>query len=98
MGPEVLGFEERVPRVRRAMGARALLAPVPPALLLLASRLLRPVVGDVALAADEIAGLLADLLVSRAAPTAMIRFTEWLDAHASELGVAWANELGRHDR
>jgi uncharacterized protein YbjT (DUF2867 family) len=96
VGPEALGFDELVRLVRRAVGARALVAPVPRWLLLLASRLLRPVVGDVVLTADEVDGLRANLLVSRGPPTGSTRFTEWLGEHAGELGVSWASELGRH--
>lgn len=96
VGPEALGFDELVDLVRRAVGSRARVFSVPPWFLLLASRLLRSVVGDVALTADEIAGLRANLLVSRAPPTGSTRFTEWLGEHARELGLTWASELGRH--
>jgi len=98
VGPETLDFGDLVRRVRRAVGSRALLVGVPPPLLLLAARLLRPVVGDVVLTADEIAGLRANLLVTAGAATGSTRFTEWLGVHASELGVAWASELDRHFR
>jgi uncharacterized protein YbjT (DUF2867 family) len=98
VGPETLGFGELVHLVRRAVGSRALVAPVPPWLLLLASRLLGPLVGDVVLTADEVAGLTANLLVSKGPPTAPTRFTTWLGEHADELGRAWANELARHFR
>lgn len=98
VGPEALGFGELVQLVRRAVGSRALVAPVPAWLLLLASRLLGPLVGDVVLTADEVAGLTANLLVSKAPPTAPTRFTNWLAEHANGLGRAWANELARHFR
>lgn len=98
VGPEVLGFDELVHLVRRAIGSRALVTPVPPWLLLLASRLLGRIVGDVVLTADEVAGLTTNLLVSKAPPTAPSRFTDWLGRHADELGRAWANELAGHFR
>jgi len=98
VGPEALGFDELVHLVRRAVGSRARVTTVPPWLLLLASRLLRPLVGDVALTADEIAGLRADLLVSSGPPTGTTRFSGWLADHAHELGVAWASEIDRHFR
>ena len=98
VGPDVLGFAELVHLVRRAVSSRALVAPVPPWLLLIASRLLGRLVGDVVLTADEVAGLTSNLLVSKAPPTAPTRFTAWLAAHAHELGLAWANELARHFR
>src|SRR5512133_3887216 len=46
VGPEVLGFDELVRLVRRAVHGRAFVTTVPRWLLLLASWLLRPVVGD----------------------------------------------------
>ena len=92
------GFDELVQLVRRAVGSRAWLTPVPRWLLLLASRLLAPVVGDVVLTADEVDGLCSNLLVSRGPATGSTRFTEWLGEHARELGTAWASELGRHFR
>lgn len=98
VGPEAFDFRELVELVRRAVRSRALVTAVPPWLLLLASRLLGRVVGDVVLTADEIAGLTTNLLVSRAPPTAPTRFTEWLGRHAETLGRTWANELARHFR
>jgi uncharacterized protein YbjT (DUF2867 family) len=96
VGPEALGFGELVHLVRRAVGSRALVAPAPSWLLLLASRVLGPFVGDVVLTSDEIVGLTTNLLVSKEPATAPTRFTAWLGEHASELGRAWANELNRH--
>ena len=98
VGPEALGFRELVEVVRGAVGARSRLVNVPPAVLLLASRLLRPLLRDVVLTPDEVRGLTAGLLVSRAAPTGTTRFTAWTRAHGGELGRAWASELGRHYR
>jgi len=98
VGPEAFGFDELVQMVRRAVGARALVTPVPRWLLLLASRLLRPVVGDVVLTADEIDGLRANLLVSSGPATGSTRFSEWLAENAPGLGVDWASELDRHFR
>ncbi len=98
VGPEALGFAELVQLVRRAVGSKALVAPVPPWLLLLASRLLGRFVGDVVLTADEVAGLTSNLLVSKAPPTAPTRFTDWLGRDADALGRTWANELERHFR
>jgi uncharacterized protein YbjT (DUF2867 family) len=96
VGPETFDFAELVRLVRRAVGAHALVTPVPRWLLLLASRLLQPLVGDVVLTADEVDGLRAGLLVSSGAPTGTTRFTGWLEEHADRLGVEWASELGRH--
>ena len=96
IGPEAPTFRELVDLVRRAVASRALLVNVPPRLLLLAARLLGPLTGDVVLTPDEIAGLRANLLVSKAPPTGATRFSEWALAHGPELGREWASELGRH--
>lgn len=98
VGPEAPTFRALVELVRRAVGSRALLVSVPPRLLLLAARLLAPLTGDVVLTPDEVAGLRANLLVSRGPPTGTTRFSEWVIAHGPELGREWACELGRHYR
>ena len=98
VGPEVLGFEELVRLVRRAVGSRAPLVPVPRPVLLAAARLVGAVVRDVVLTPDEVAGLTGNLLVSRGAPTAPTRFSSWLLTSAGELGIEWASELRRHYR
>jgi NADH dehydrogenase len=98
VGPEAFGFDELVRLVRRAIGSRSLIAPVPPWLLLLASRMLGSIVDDVVLTADEVAGLTTNLLVSKGPATAPTRFTDWLGRHADDLGRAWANEIDRHFR
>jgi NADH dehydrogenase len=98
VGPEVLGFDELVRRVRRAVGSSAVLFPVPRAVLLAVSRAVGAAVKDVVLTRDEIAGLTANLLVSQGAPTGATRFSEWLAGAAGELGREWASELGRHYR
>jgi NADH dehydrogenase len=96
VGPEVLGFDELVHLVRRAVGSRAWVTTVPPWFLLLASRLLQAVTGDVVLTADEVVGLTSNLLVSSGPATGTTRFSDWLGGSAAGLGVAWASELDRH--
>jgi uncharacterized protein YbjT (DUF2867 family) len=96
VGPEALRFDELVRLVRRAVGSRAALVPVPRAILLAAARLIGAVVRDVVLTPDEVAGLTANLLVSRGPATAPTRFSDWLTGNAEHLGVEWASELHRH--
>jgi NADH dehydrogenase len=74
VGPEALGFEELVRLVRRAVGSRAALVPVPRTILLAAARLIGALVRDVVLTPDEIVGLTANLLVSKRPATAPTRF------------------------
>jgi NADH dehydrogenase len=98
VGPEALGFEDLVRLVRRAVGSRAALLPVPRSVLLGAARLIGAVVRDVVLTPEEIAGLTRNLLVSKGPATAPTRFTDWLTGNAEHLGVEWASELHRHYR
>ena len=63
-----------------------------------AVRILGMMLKDIVLTRDEIKGLSRGLLVSNSeqpapAPT---RLTEWLDQHAGQLGVKYANEVSRH--
>jgi len=96
VGPETLEFHELVRLVARAVGSRAPILPVPRSLLLAAARLVGALVRDVVLTPDEIAGLTANLLVSKGPPTGPTRFSEWLAGSAERLGVEWASELRRH--
>jgi NADH dehydrogenase len=96
VGPETFGFDELVRLVRGAVGSRAPIVPVPRSWLLAAARVVGAVVRDVVLTPDEIAGLTANLLVSKGPPTGSTRFSEWLPRNAEKLGVQWASELTRH--
>jgi uncharacterized protein YbjT (DUF2867 family) len=98
VGPEALAFEELVRLVRRAVGSRAALVPVPRTILLAAARLIGALVRDVVLTPDEVAGLTANLLVSKGPATAPTRFSDWLTGNAERLGAEWASELHRHYR
>jgi NADH dehydrogenase len=98
VGPESFTFEALVRAVARAVGSRALLVPVPPWLLLAASRAVGAIVGDVPLTADEIAGLRGRLLESSGPSAGTTRFGEWLAEGARTLGKEWASEVGRHFR
>jgi NADH dehydrogenase len=96
VGPETFSYVELVRLVRRAVGSRAPILPLPPALVLLAARALGLYVGDVVLTREEVDGLMAGLLVSDRPPTGVTRLTDWLPGQAEALGIAYANELARH--
>jgi NADH dehydrogenase len=98
VGPESFTFEALVRVVARAVGSRARVLPVPPWFLLVASRAIGALVGDVPLTGQEIAGLRAGLLESGAPATGKTLFSEWLLENARTLGKEWASELGRHFR
>jgi len=98
VGPEAYPYDELVRLLARAVDRPARLVHLPPGLVLLASKLLGPIVGDVVLTRQEIDGLMADLLVSDQEPTGSTRLSAWLDEHGDGLGRSWANELQRHYR
>jgi uncharacterized protein YbjT (DUF2867 family) len=100
-GPEILTFDEMVGAVRHAVGSRARLVHLPPALVLAGTRVIGLFVRDVVLTADEIRELMQSLLVAPAdAPrsTPPTRFTDWLVRRAESLGRRYSSELGRNFR
>ncbi len=98
VGPEVFTLEELVHLVRRAVGSRAAVVRVPPAAALLAARAVGALVGDVLLTAEELRGLMAELVFVEGPATGELRFSRWLTEHAGEVGRRYASELARHYR
>ncbi len=102
-GPETLPFKQLVQAVRHTVGVRAplvhLRAPIvhlPSLIMAGASSVLGLLVRDVVLTPDEIAGLMAGLLVSHDPPLGRISFRKWLADSCGSLGRSYANELDRH--
>lgn len=96
VGPETFTFEELVRRIAAAVGSRARILHAPPRTAILAARVLGALLGDVMLTAEEVDGLMSDLLVSASAPTGSTALSGWLAAHADTLGTHYASELRRH--
>jgi len=96
VGPEVFTFEELVRLLAKAVGSRAGIVHVPPAVLLAASKLIGSMVGDVLLTREEIDGLMADLLVSSGPPTGATRLSDWVERHKDTVGIRYASEIKRH--
>lgn len=96
VGPEVFTFDELVRRIAAQIGRPARLVHVPPTLSLLLVRLMGLGLRDVILTREEIQGLLANLLVSHAAPNGTTRFSVWLAKNSVQLGRQYASELQRH--
>src|SRR5204862_4575600 len=90
VGPEIFTFDELVELVRTVVGSRAWTLHLPPGLALFLSRLVGLVVRDVILTRDEVAGLMANLLVSEAPPTADTRLSDWLAPNAARVGCRLA--------
>jgi NADH dehydrogenase len=97
-GPEILEYRELVALVRRSIGSRSLVVPMPGAVVLAAARLLGILVRDVVLTRDEIRELTSSLLTSREPARGEIRISEWVPANATSLGRRWSSELARNYR
>lgn len=97
-GPETLTFNEVVATVRAAVESRALVVHLPPPLVLASARAVGLLVRDVVLTGDEIRELMASLLASKEPATTTTRFTEWIAAHATEIGLRYSSELARNFR
>jgi len=98
VGPEVYTFNELVQLIARKVRSRARIVHLPPVLVLLLGKVISFLVKDVVITPDEIAGLMANLLISKNPPTGRTLFSQWLDRHAGSLGTAYASELSRHYR
>jgi len=96
VGPETYTFDELVSVVRNAVGSRARIVHAPPTVAFALGRAIGRAVGDVLVTRDELRGLMDDLLVSREPPLGETSFHAWVEAHASELGSAYASEVARH--
>jgi uncharacterized protein YbjT (DUF2867 family) len=97
-GPEILEYRELVALVRRSIGSRSVVLPMPHVIVLAAARLLGLTVRDVVLTRDEIRELTSSLLTSHEPARGEIRISEWLPANADSLGRRWSSELARNYR
>lgn len=95
-GPETYTFEEMVRLMAAAVQSKAHIVHVHPDLALLFTSLASYFVRDVVLTEDEIAGLMAGLLVSDKPATGRASFRQWLAGNASTLGREYRSELARH--
>ncbi len=98
VGPEVFTFAQCVRLIAHALHRRPAIIHVSPYLMRIFAMLIGPLLGDVLLTRDEIAGLMDGLLISHAPPTAPTRFSDWIRLHAHSLGRRYACELDRHYR
>jgi len=95
VGPELFTFNELVALIAREVGSHTPIIHLPPAVALGCAWIVGRAMGDVALTRDEVRGLMANLLVSSAPPTAPTRFSEWLRRNAEFFGVHYASEVAR---
>jgi NADH dehydrogenase len=98
VGPDVFEFRELVAAVRRAIGARCLVAGLPAPLALAGAGVFGLLVRDVVLTRSEVHELMSGVLVSRGPSTCPTPLASWLRDAAPTLGRTWSSELGRHFR
>jgi len=79
----------------KTVASKALIVHVSPSVELILARFFNRLTGDVTLTRDEIQGLMLDLLVSKNAPTATTRLTEWLAGNAEMMGTSYRSEVSR---
>lgn len=98
VGPEIFTFAELIRVIAAAIGSGARIISIPPPVAILAASVIGRFVDDVVLTPDELAGLMANLLVSGGPSTGKRRLSEWLTEHAETVGRSYAHELKRHYR
>jgi uncharacterized protein YbjT (DUF2867 family) len=97
-GPDTFTFNELVGVIARALGQHVRLLHMSPSAVLFLLRLMGIAVRDVILTHEEIAGLMAGLLVSNQPPWGRVRIADWLKENAARVGAGYASELDRHFR
>jgi len=97
-GAEIYTFDELVRAIARQTGSKSRIVHLPVRAALWLSQIVGLLVRDVVLTHDELAGLMAGLLVSKQPPTGSTAFSTWLAENAAQLGQSYAPELERHYR
>jgi NADH dehydrogenase len=98
VGPETFTYRELAATLGRILGVRRPIVRVSPVLGYWCARLLNPVVGDVVITREEIAGLMRGLLTSDAPAAGPTRLTDWATEHRDHLGRRYASEVRRRVR
>ena len=96
VGPESLTFRQFVETIRAAVASRALIVPVPGALVPVLASALNIALRDRLLTADEYLSMAAGRADSAGPATGKTAFTTWVEAHGAELGRRYLNELDLH--
>jgi uncharacterized protein YbjT (DUF2867 family) len=95
VGPEAFTFRELAAMLGKIIGQPRPIVSIPPRVGLWVARLIGFLKRDVFLTKEEIAGLMAGLLESRAPATGAIRVSDWARQHAETLGQNYASEMRR---
>lgn len=96
IGPESYTFKELVQLIASKFKPGVKLVHVPPRVGIVLGQFIGLAVRDVILTADELRGLMDNLLTSTQTPNGSTRFSEWLDSNKDKVGTTYASELKRH--
>ena len=95
-GPDTFSFEELLRLVASAVGAPSRLLHMPPWAGHALTRLVGLVMRDAALTRDEVDGLMAGLLTSKAGTAGATTLNSWLAENRDSLGRNYVSELRRN--
>lgn len=98
VGPDVFTFDELVRLVGEKISRPRPLLHLTPGLALKAAQFISLFVGDVVLTPEEVAGLMAGLLVSSEPARCQTHLGDWLAANRESVGAKYASEIARHYR
>ncbi len=96
IGAEDYSFEGFVRLIARMIKPGEILFHLPPRLGIMLGQLIGLALGDIVLTADELRGLMSNLLTSNQAPNGTTLFSKWLVEHASGIGATYSSERRRH--
>jgi NADH dehydrogenase len=95
IGPETFTYRELVSIIGEAIGRQRPVVSIPPGLGVAIGRFVGMVVGDVVVTADEVAGLMQNLLVTSSPPSGKTGLSRWVREHRESLGRRYSSELAR---
>jgi NADH dehydrogenase len=95
IGPETFTYRELVSVIGAAIGCQRPVVSIPPALGVAVGRLVGLVVGDVVVTAEEVAGLMQNLLVTSSPPAGNTALSQWIGENREALGRRYSSELAR---
>jgi nucleoside-diphosphate-sugar epimerase len=96
VGPESLSFDALVRKLRDAVGSRAHILHVPPAIVPPLSAVLGRLLHDVLLTGEELRAMMGGLADTIGPATGEVAFSTWLADQGDALGRHYANELTLH--
>lgn len=98
IGPETFTYDQLVRLIADKLERRILFLHVPPGAGIFCGRIVGLFVGDVVLTANELKGLMAELLTSKQPPNSPTRFSDWLEQNKLSVGSRYSSEIARHFR